>query len=130
LSATDDGALRVVWYTEGEKGEPGLYWAESRDDGKTFSESKTFAKGQARGNPLLLASGKSAATVVWESDEGGASRVMSAPLAGNGAASVTPVTTSGELPSATLSGDQLFVGYIAKVNDRRSIWIVRAKALV
>jgi hypothetical protein len=130
LSATDDGALRVVWYTEGDKGEPGLYWAESRDDGKTFSESKTFAKGQARGNPLLLADGKSTATVVWESDEGGASRVMSAPLAVDDAVSIASVTTSGELPSATLSGDQLFIGYIAKVNDRRSIWIMRAKALV
>jgi hypothetical protein len=130
LSATNDGALRVVWYTEGDKGEPGLYWAESHDDGKTFSESKTFAKGQARGNPLLLVGGKSTATVVWESDEGGASRVMSAPLAGNGAEAARPFTTSGELPSATLSGDQLFVGYIAKVNDRRSIWMVRAKAVV
>lgn len=127
LSATVDGALRVVWYTEGDKGEPGLYWAESRDFGKTFSESKTFAKGQARGNPLLLGGGKNGATVVWESNEGGASRVMSAPLAGDGAAVVASVTSSGELPSATISGDQLFVSYIAKANDRRSIWIVRAK---
>ncbi|MDT4898916.1 MAG: hypothetical protein QOH25_3993 [Acidobacteriota bacterium] len=127
LSARDDGTLRVVWYTEGDRGEPGLYWAESRDQGKTFSESKPFAKGQARGNPLLLANGESGANVVWESDEGGASRVMSAPLTGDGAASLTPLTTSGELPSATISGDQLFVGYIAKVNDRRSIWVVRAK---
>lgn len=134
LSATADGALRVVWYTEGDRGEPGLYWAESRDEGKTFSESKTFAKGQARGNPLLLMNGKSGATVVWESNEGGASRVMSAPLAGDSgaqasAAAVASVTSSGELPSATLSGDQLFVGYIAKVNDRRSIWILRTKPI-
>jgi hypothetical protein len=79
---------------------------------------------------LLLPSGKGGASVVWESDEGGASRVMSAPLAGDGAASQSPLTTSGELPSATVSGDQLFVGYIAKINDRRSIWVVRAKAAV
>lgn len=129
LSTTADGALRVVWYTEGEKGEPGLYWAESRDDGETFSESKTFAKGQARGNPLLLGNDRSQPTVVWESQEGGASRVMSAPLASEDKASVAPVATSGELPSATRSGDQLFIGYIAKVNERRSIWIVRTKDL-
>jgi hypothetical protein len=130
LSAEDDGALRVVWYTEGDRGAPGLYWAESRDQGKTFSESKPFAKGQARGNPLLLVSGKGGANVVWESNEGGASRVMSAPLTADGAASLTPLTTSGELPSATVSGDQLFVGYISKINDRRSIWIVRTKPLI
>ena len=127
LSTTNDGALRVVWYTEGERGAPGLYLAESRDNGKTFSERKSFAKGQARGNPLLLANGKTGATVIWESNEGGAARVMSASLAGDSTAIVFPLTSSGELPSATLSGDQLFVSYIAKVNDRRSIWIVRAK---
>jgi hypothetical protein len=129
LSTGEAGELRVVWYTEGSKGAPGLYWAESRDHGKTFSESKSFAKGQARGNPLLLANAGNGATVVWESSEGGAARVMAAPLAGDGAATVSPLTSGGELPSATMSGDQLFVGYISKVNDRRSIWVVRAKPL-
>lgn len=127
LSAANDGALRVVWYTEGEKGAPGLYWAESRDGGRKFSESRPLAKGEARGNPSLLAQGGNGATVIWESSEGGAARVMSTSLTGDSASSVAPLTSSGELPSATLSGDQLFVGYIAKVNDRRSIWIVRSK---
>lgn len=131
LSSAEDGALRVVWYTEGDRGAPGLYWAESNDNGRKFSESRPLAKGQARGNPLLLANGGNGATVIWESNEGGASRVMSASLAGGDSANtVSPLTTSGELPSATLSGDQLFVGYIAKVNDRRSIWIVRAKPII
>jgi hypothetical protein len=127
LSVGDDGALRVVWYTEGEKAAPGLYWATSSDNGKTFSESQPLAKGQGRGTPLLLAGGKSGSSVVWESDEGGASRVMSAPLAIDGRAASAPLASSGELPSAAVSGDQLFIGYIAKTNDRRSIWIVHAK---
>jgi hypothetical protein len=128
LSAADDGALRVVWYTEGDKGAPGIYWAESRDHGETFSESTPLAEGEARGNPFLLTNGKGVATVIWESNQGGSPRVMSAQLAGNSQnVSAAPMTTSGELPSATLSGDQLFVGYIAKINDRRSIWIMRAK---
>ena len=131
LSALPEGTLRVVWYTEGEKGEPGLYWAESRDQGKTFSESKTLAKGQARGNPLLLETGKSGPRVVWESNEGSASRVMLTPLFGaGGGASAPPVETSGQLPSATVSGQYLYVGYISKINDRRSIWILRAEPLV
>jgi hypothetical protein len=130
LSAVNDGALRVVWYTEGNKGVPGLYWAESSDSGRKFSESRPLAKGEARGNPMLLANNGQGALVIWESSEGGAARVMSASLAGDGANTVSPLTTSGELPSAAMSGDQLFVGYISKVNDRRSIWIVRAKPTV
>ncbi|HEX8847480.1 MAG TPA: sialidase family protein [Pyrinomonadaceae bacterium] len=127
LAIGDDNALRVVWYTEGDKGgAPGLFWAQSTDDGKTFSESRPLAKGEARGTPLLLAGGKSGATVIWESNEGGPSRVMSAKLAdGQSAASAAG---SGELPSAALSGDQLFVCYIAKINDQRSVWVMRAKA--
>ena len=125
LSAGALGTLRVAWYTEGAKGAPGLYWAESRDGGKTFSESRPLAAGQARGNPHLLTLGTSGTTVVWESNETGSARVMSAPLAADATAS--PLVASGELPAAAISGDQLFVGYISKAGDRRSIWVVRSK---
>lgn len=131
LSVGSDNALRVVWYTEGEKAVPGLYWTESRDGGKTFSESRTFAKGEARGTPLLLVNDKNGASVIWESDSDGQARVMTARFdsEGNGA-SASPVASTGELPSAASSGNQLFVGYIAKVNDRRSIWVVKTKPVV
>jgi hypothetical protein len=128
LSVGSDNALRVVWYTEGEKGSPGIYWAESSDNGKTFSESKTFEKGQARGTPMLLVNGKSGASVIWESDENGQPRVMMARFdKETDGASASPIASAGELPSAASSGDSLFVGYIAKVNDRRSIWVVKTK---
>jgi hypothetical protein len=125
LLARVSGALRVVWYTEGDKGEPGLYWAESRDGGRTFGESKPLVRGQARGNPNLLMSGIKDAVVVWESNATGSPRVMSALLADEATASA--LTNTGELPSAAISGDQLFVGYISQANERRSIWVVRAK---
>jgi hypothetical protein len=127
LSAGASGSLRVVWYTEGDKGTPGLYWAESRDGGQTFSESRPLAAGQARGNPLLLMSVALGTTAVWESDETGSSRVMYAPLEDKAQAS--PLVASGELPAATVSGDQLFIGYISKADDRRSIWLVRSKPI-
>jgi hypothetical protein len=131
LSVSDGGALRVVWYTEGERNMPGLYWAESRDDGRTFSESRSVAKGQARGIPLLLANGKGGAFVIWESSEGNSSRVMEVPLDnyGQAASSAAPIASGGELPSAAMSGEQLFVGYIAKAGERRSIWVVRTKPI-
>jgi hypothetical protein len=128
LAVSDDGALQVVWYTEGERAAPGLYRAESLDNGKTFSESRPLTRGQGRGTPLLLAGGKGGASVIWESNEGGEPRVISVPLTGDEKTiNAAPVASSGELPSAALSGDQLFIGYIAKIDDRRSIWIVRAK---
>ena len=117
------GTIRAVWYTEGDKGAPGLYWAESRDGGQTFSESRPLAAGRSRGNPLLLMSVAMGTTAVWESHETGSSRVMYAPLADK--AQAAPLVASGELPAAAVSGDRLFVGYISKAGDRRSIWVVR-----
>lgn len=125
LMAGLSGKVNVVWYTEGDKGEPGLYWASSGDGGKTFTESRPLAKGQARGNPHLLMTIGQGTTVVWESNATGAPRVMSAPLAGE--APAYALDNTGELPSAAVSGDQLFVGYISKAGDRRSIWVVRTK---
>lgn len=127
LSVAGDGALRVMWFTAGERGTTGLYWAESRDMGQTFSERKLFAGGQAFGTPLLLASGASKPFVVWGDNNGGTSRVLTAPLMTEGKGGSAPVATSAELPSAAMTNEQLFIGYIVNANDRRSIWIVRAK---
>ena len=44
-----------------------------------------------------------------------------------GGSSASTVANTGELPSAAMSGDQLFVGYIAQVKGGRGIWVVRAK---
>jgi len=128
LIAGDGNRLRVVWYTEGEKAVPGLYSAESLDNGKTFSESRVFAKGQVRGTPLLLMNEDKGGEVVWESDDGTSARVMRALLASERSVdSAQMISSSGELPSAATLGDQLFVSYIARTNERRSIWVVRAK---
>lgn len=121
LSVADDGVLSVMWYTEGERGTTGLYWAESRDQGKIFSERKLFAGGQAFGNPLLLRDGSGRLVAVWGNNEG----LMAAPVIKGGKESV-PLATGAELPSAALTNDRLFIGYITSANDRRSIWIVRA----
>ena len=125
LSVTKEGALRVMWFTAGERGTPGLYWADSKDGGKTFSESRLFAGGQAYGPPLLLASAPSD-FVVWGNNEGGTSRVMASTLVAGGKDS-PPLIPGAELPSAALSGDQLFIGYIINEADRRTIWVTRAK---
>ncbi|HEX8772556.1 MAG TPA: sialidase family protein [Pyrinomonadaceae bacterium] len=125
LSVTTEGVLRVMWYTAGERGTPGLYWATSSDGGRTFSESRLFAGGQAYGPPLLLANGPGD-FVVWGNNEGGASRVMASTLAAGGKDS-PPLLPDAELPSAAMSGNQLFISYIVNAGDRRTIWVTRAK---
>jgi hypothetical protein len=133
LSVGSDGALRVVWYTAGERGSAGLYWAESRNTGQTFTERKLLAGGQVRGNPSLMADEKNNLIAVWESDDEREPRIISAQLMANGAATTTtgpPLAGSAELPSVATTNEQLLIGYIVSSKDQRSIWIARAKPTV
>lgn len=128
LSVAGDGALRVVWYTAGERGSAGLYWAESRDHGQTFSARQLLADGQVRGNPYLLMDERNNLLAVWESDGEQEPRVLSARLDADGTVTTaTPLANNAELPAVATMGEQLFVGYIVSVKDQRSIWITRAK---
>lgn len=128
LAVANDGALRVVWYTAGERGLAGLYWTESRDHGQTFNERRMLADGQVRGNPALLADARNNLLAVWENDEEKEPRIFSARLSTDGTATLpAPLAASAELPSVATAGEQLFVGYIVSGKDQRSIWITRAR---
>lgn len=132
MNVSLDGVLRVVWYTAGEAGKPGLYWSESRDEGRTFAPRQFFADGTVRGTPILLSDQEKNLVGVWESNDGNKqARTMSRELAFDGRLTANAILASdGELPAATHAGDALFVAYIAKQSDNRSIWLVRAKPIV
>ncbi len=66
LAAGDGGALRVLWYTAGEAGRPGLYDSESNDGGRTFGPRRVLKEGNLRGTPLLLAGGGGRPVAVFE----------------------------------------------------------------
>ncbi|HKS27995.1 MAG TPA: sialidase family protein [Pyrinomonadaceae bacterium] len=130
LSLASDGALRVLWYSEGEAGKPGLYWSESRDGGKSFTSRKPLAEGTAFGNPQLLAGAGpgNSLTAIWESNQAGASKIIVARLDNTGVPKVSEIPSQGQLPSAVAIREQLYIAYITKENEQRSIWLVRAKA--
>lgn len=129
LVASPDNALRVLWYSAGEAGAPGLYWSESRDGGKSYTSRKALAEGAAFGNPHLLRGQGNNLTVVWESNQKGASKIIVARLDNAGAPAITEFPSQGQLPSAAATRDQLYITYVIKQNEHRSIWLVRAKAL-
>jgi hypothetical protein len=129
LVTASDNALRVLWYSAGEAGAPGLYWSESRDGGKSFTQRKALAEGAAFGTPHVMKGPGNNLMAVWESNQQGASKIVAARLDNAGAPAVTEIPGQGQLPSAATSRDQLFITYINKQNDQRSIWLVRAKAI-
>ncbi len=132
LAADAGGALRVLWYTAGEAGRPGLYWSESRDGGRTFSPRRAVAAAGGRGTPVLLrdAVGFKA---VWEGGEGTAPVALTVGLKDEGNASepsTTPstLTGTGALPAAAEAGGRLFVAYVAGGEGGHAVWLARAEA--
>jgi hypothetical protein len=127
--AASDNSLRVLWYSAGEAGSPGLYWSESRDGGKSFTPRRMLSEGAAFGTPhLTLAQGNNL-TAVWESNMDGASKIVVARLDNAQAPSVTEIPNQGQLPTAAAARDQLFITYITRQNDQRAVWLVKARAI-
>ncbi|HEY0005357.1 MAG TPA: sialidase family protein [Pyrinomonadaceae bacterium] len=129
LNVAEDGAVRVLWYTAGERGAPGLYWSSSPEGAQKFSERQPFAGHEPHGTPLLMAVEKNKLIAVWEDDEGAKSNVLMAQMNADGKATSAAIAEQGELPSAVVSGNQVFVAYIKKTGERRGIWLTQVQPL-
>lgn len=128
LAAGAGGSLRVLWYTAGEAGRPGLYWSESVDGGRTFSPRRVLFETGGRGTPALLKGAGGALTAVWEGVDGAAPATMRARLDGDRpVARANIVAARGELPAAAEAAGQLFVAYITKENERQGIWLMKSR---
>jgi hypothetical protein len=123
LSVDGGGALKVLWYAAGEENTPGLYIAESKDKGQSFSPRQLLAQEGVRGTPVLAANG-SADVAIWEMTGGAAAETRFRKLGNEGAA--ISVGKNAELPAAVAGKDGLFVAYVSKVKEKRSVWLVKA----
>ena len=122
-------SLRVLWYTAGEAGRPGLYWSESHDGGRTFSQRRTLAEAGGRGTPVLLKDAGGGFTAVWEGNDGTTSATVTAALTGDGRhAEPSILASGGALPAAAEAGGQLFVAYISGGEGGHAVWLTRAAA--
>jgi hypothetical protein len=119
LVVTDDGTLKVLWYAAGEANAPGLYLTESKDKGRSFSPRQLVAQEKVRGTPVLTGD-----VAIWEKpgDQGSETRFRHIRKDGQ----PVSVGSNVELPAAAVTKDGLFVAYISKVKDKRSVWLIKA----
>lgn len=113
----DSGNLKVVWYAAGEGTAAGVYFAESKDKGQSFSPRQLLAQETVRGTPTLTG-----AIALWQTSETAETKMRSLGNAG----SALSVAANAELPAGTFVNDKLFVAYIGKEKEKRSIWLIRA----
>ena len=113
--------LKVVWYAAGESGAPGVYFAESTDKGHSFSPRQLLSQETIRGTPSLT-TGNDKAVAFWQTADALETKMRELGNAG----AVLSVAANAELPAGIFSNDKLFIAYIAKEKEKRSVWIVRA----
>jgi hypothetical protein len=123
LSIATDGALQVLWYSEGQNGQTGLYWSVSRDHGASFGPRQLLAAGTVSGTPVLMGDAK-ILTAVWQDAGRDNEGVMMAEDFSGAAAPVRLVATNGRLPAGATNGERVFVAYIAKGAKGQDIWLV------
>ena len=116
------GDLKVVWFAAGEGGAPGVYVAESKDNGRSFSPRQLLSQETVRGTPAL-AVGNHNLIALWQNSDVAETRMRNIGTAG----SALSVALNAELPAGTFANDRLFVAYIAKEKEKRSIWLLRAE---
>ena len=127
LSVDKDGTLRVLWYSAGTRGQTGLYWSESKDNGSTFSPRRLLSAGLTTGTPVLLAGNKDL-TAIWENSENGAARLLTAKVDVHTTPPETMIVQNdGELPAAAIAQNGLVIAYIGKSNQHYSVWVLFAR---
>lgn len=116
------GNLKVIWYAAGESGAPGVYFAESKDKGHSFSARQLLSQENVRGTPAL-AVGSNKVIALWQSADVPDTKMRELGTTGT----VLSVAANAELPAGAFSNDKLFVAYIAKEKEKRSIWLSPAR---
>jgi hypothetical protein len=129
LTTDANGTLRVVWYAAGEAGAPGLYSAETRDQGRSFAPRALLMQESVKGTPALVA-GNNRTVAVWQGTAGQQIETKMRELGEiGGAGAVVSVAANAELPSGAFANDKLFVAYITKgitrVGEKRSVWLAK-----
>jgi hypothetical protein len=116
-----DGALKVAWYTAGEAGKAGLYFAESKDQGKTFSPRTFLREGTVMGTTAMLPARDDGFEAFWTEN----GKIMTASIFGAASSSPAREVLEGELPNVTadIAGNDLYLAYIKKSGEKRGVWI-------
>ena len=116
LAAGEGGSLRVLWFTAGAAGQPGLYSSESKDGGRTFSPRSVLKEGNLRGTPMLLRDERGELVAVFEgANESGSNGLWQVRLGGaTGDAPPASPVAGGDSASATVRDGRLNVAYVAQ----------------
>ena len=117
MAVSEDGTLRIAWYTAGAAGPAGLYWAESKDQGKTFSPRALVSEGVVLGTPVIFSD-----RVIWAAN----GKILAKKISGTPADDKPLELADGELPSAAAAGGFIYLAYVKNENGKKTVWLQRS----
>jgi hypothetical protein len=109
-----ENTLKIVWFTNGKAGSPGLYFSESKDGGKTFAARKAVFENLISGTANLFADDSGKLRTVFES--GG--KFYSSDLQ-NSAREISEGTN----PSAIFVNGKIYTSFVKKESGNRGVWL-------
>jgi hypothetical protein len=123
MSVGAQGALKIIWYTAGKAGNPGLYYAESKDAGKTFSPRALVSPEIVTGTSTVLGETAEKSRIVFAA----ANNQIVIGAAENSATnfSVRQTIDGAQLPAAAFAGEKLFVAFVKGDEKNKSVWLIR-----
>jgi hypothetical protein len=123
LSIAPTGTYHVTWYTNG-KLRKGLFYAQSRDGGKTFSAPMPI--GQAERGPTrpYVIAGVQGTAIVWKEFDGEATSVRLMTSGDDGKTwsqprTISSTTDSSDHPLLVSDGRQYYLSWMTKANGYR-----------
>jgi hypothetical protein len=123
LSIASNGTYHVVWYTNG-KVRKGLFYAQSRDGGKTFSEPMSIGQpGKGASRPYVV-TGPQGTAIVWKEFDGEKTSVSLITSADDGKTWSPPrviatTSDSSDHPILVSDGRQYFLSWMTKADGYR-----------
>lgn len=110
----DENNLKIVWFTNGKAGTPGLYFSESKDGGKTFAARKAVFENLVSGTANLFADDSGKLHTVFESD----GKSYFSDLQNN-----AKEIGEGANPSAIFANGKIYAAFVKKEDGKRSVWL-------
>lgn len=122
MTTDDAGNLKIVWFTAGDAGTPGIYQTESKDGGKTFSPRILVSDKGASGTPTILQGEDGKSRIVFSATD----RNTYSLAWQNASVDLAEENRIGdaELESAAISKGKIFVAFVRRVNEKRNVFFL------
>ena len=121
MSVDKNNLLKIVWFTAGTAGTPGIYQAESSDGGKSFSGRKLITDKMATGTPVILADPDGKYQVIAGSTDGNTYILATQDSAD--AATEQNTISAADLPNAAAVRDKAAIAFVRKVGEKRQVFL-------